>query len=277
MSGPHKVTAPIARSTAYDFNCHLSQSHTGDPRSRHGNEEAMLGKDTSGEVLNVMPHEFLFEVVGGRQQNAARMKAKSSLNGVVLEPAALAYMNRAAYDICGDACEFSTIAGRKAMKIHLEQNKSKVKHMNQALNRYIRYVGVAVTGIEGGPATAAQRQGFSATRGGLMTVVHRGGEPIPAGSRVRMEFDIMDILQADTGHGWIDTLHGSDRESGGVPRTKILPRLIRVHDEDEAVYDIKEAIAGIRKGYTVHALPGLLMPLPFQVERGALRFTDLSA
>ena len=271
MSGPYKVTAPIARSTAYDFNCHLSQSHTGDPRSRHGNDEAMLGKYTSGEVLNVMPHEFLFEVVGGRQHNAARMKAKSSLNGVELEGAASDYMDRAALMILGQGCKFSTRAGRQEMKTVL-QNKvpGQLEAMNHALNRYIRYVGVAVTGIAGGPATAAQRQGFSATRGGLMTVMHRG-DTIPAGSRVAMAFDIRDILEADKGD--IGMLHLAD----GVPRTKILPRLVRVRDEDEAVYDIKEAIAGIRKGHTVHALHGLLLPKTFTVARGALRFTDLSA
>lgn len=271
MLGPHKVTAPIARSTAYDFNCHLSQSHTGDPRSRHGNDDHMLGKETSGEVLNVMPHEFLFEVVGGRQHNAARMKAKSSLNGVKLEPAALAYMDQAANMICGQQCEFSTKEGRRAMKVQLDQDKGKIKGMNHALNRYIRYVGVAVTGIEGGPATAAQRQGFSATRGGLMTVMHRG-EPIPAGSRVAMEFDIRDILEAEDNRGTIEIL----RQAEGVPRTKILPRLVRVRDEDDAVYDIKDAIAGIRKGHTVHALHGLLLPKTFTVVRHALRFTDLS-
>lgn len=269
MSGPNKVTAPIARSTAYDFNCHLSQSHTVDPRSRHGHDDAVLGKETSGEVLNVMPHEFLFEVVGGRQHNAARMKAKSSLNGVALDKAASDDMDRAAYMILGQGCKFSTRAGRQEMKTVL-QNKvpGQLAAMNHALNRYIRYVGVAVTGIAGGPATAAQRQGFSATRGGLMTVMHRG-EPIPAGSRVAMEFDITDILEADEGD--IGMLHLAD----GVPRTKILPRLVRVHDKDEAVYDIKDAIAGIRKGYTVQPI-GLFMPAAYTVARGGLPFSDLA-
>jgi len=270
MSGPNKVTAPIARSTAYDFNCHLSQSHTGDPRSRHGNDDHMLGKETSGEVLNVMPHEFLFEVVGGRQHNAARMKAKSSLNGVALEKAALAHMDRTAHMILGQGCKFSTRAGRQEMKKVL-QNKvpGQLEAMNHALNRDIRYVGVAVTGIAGGPATAAQRQGFSATRGGLMTVVHRGKTTIPAGSRVAMAFDIMDILEAEEGD--IGMLHLAD----GVPRTKILPRLVRVHDKDEAVYDIKDAIAGIRKGYTVQPI-GLFMPAAYTVARGGLPFSDLA-
>ncbi len=273
MYGPNKVTAPIARSTAYDFNCHLSQSHTGDPRSRQRNDDDVLGKDTSGEVLNVMPHEFLFEVVGGRQHNAARMKAKSSLNGVVLETAALQDMDRVADAILGQGCRFSTRAGRQEMNRRLKGGTPDaiIDEMNRALNRYIRYVGVAVTGIEGGPATAAQRQGFSATRGGLMTVLHRGKDPIPAGSRVAMEFDIRDILQAD--EGTIDVLHHAD----GVPRTKILPRLVRVHDKDEAVYDIKSAIAGIRKGHTVHALHGLLIPETYTVARGGLPFAKLSA
>ena len=180
MSGPNKVTAPIARSTAYDFNCHLSQSHTVDPRSNAGSGNNGFGKDASGEVLNVMPHEFLYEVVGGRQHNAARMKAKSSLNGAVLPQEAWNHINQVARLYVDNKADLSTTEGRVRLKKSHSLSMRQKQVLNSALNRYIRYVGVAVTGIQGGPPTALQRQGFSATRGGLMTVVHRG-KTIPAG------------------------------------------------------------------------------------------------
>ena len=268
MSGPHKVTAPIARSTAYDFNCHLSQSHTVDPRSNAGSGNNGFGKDASGEVLNVMPHEFLYEVVGGRQHNAARMKAKSSLNGAVLPQEAWNHINQVARLYVDNKADLTTHEGRKRLG-PLSARQKQV--LNSALNRYIRYVGVAVTVIQGGPPTALQRQGFSATRGGLMTVMHRGEHPIPAGSRVAIEFDIKDILDAETGNGWITGLHGTDTESGGVPRSKILPRLILVVDPEEAVYDVKETLAGIRKSHTVYPVE-LLMPSAYTVTRATMPF-----
>jgi hypothetical protein len=268
MSGPNKVTAPIARSTAYDFNCHLSQSHTVDPRSNAGNVDKGFGTDAGSEVRNVMPHEFLYEVVGGRQASAARMKAKSSLNGAILPPEAWNHINQVARLYVHDKANLSTAAGRVSLKNDYPLTERQREILNRALNRYIRYVGVAVTGIQGGPPTALQRQGFSATRGGLMTVVHRG-KTIPAGSRVAMEFDIQDILEADTGNGWIHALHGA--ESGGVPRTKILPRLIQVEDADEAVYDMKETLAGIRKSHTVYPVE-LLMPQIYTVTRATMPF-----
>jgi hypothetical protein len=272
MSGPHKVTAPIARSTAYDFNCHLSQSHTVDPRSNAGSGDKGFGTDATSEVRNVMPHEFLYEVVGGRQASAARMKAKSSLNGAVLPQEAWNHINQVARLYVDNKANLSTTEGRVSLMKSTTLTERQRQVLNKALNRYIRYVGVAVTGIQGGPPTALQRQGFSATRGGLMTVVHRGDTQIPAGSRVAMEFDIQDILEADTGNGWIHALHGA--ESGGVPRSKILPRLIRVVDPDEAVYDVKETLAGIRKSHTVYPVE-LLMPDIYTVTRETLPFAKV--
>jgi hypothetical protein len=273
MHGPNKVTAPIARSTAYDFNCHLSASHSTDPRSHARNGYDGFGVDTTGEVRNVMPHEFLFEVVGGRQASAARMKAKSSLNGVVLPDQAWHYINRVARIYVHNKAELHTTAGRKSINKNYPLTGRQRTILNRALNRYIRYVGVAVTGIQGGPPTALQRQGFSATRGGLMTVVHRG-ETIPAGSRVAIEFDIQDILDAETDKGWIDVRHTGGTESGGVPRSKILPRLVRVNDDEEAVYDVKETLAGITKRHTVEPFE-LLMPDIATVTRGDMPFAKL--
>jgi len=252
MYGPNKVTAPIARSTAYDFNCHLSHTHTKDSRV-HTAGQAFPANDP--ESLHVMPHELLFEEVNGRSaRNASRMKAKSSLNGVRLAADAVNAINATLLSTLGDECNIDTPEGRTNILKELKVNDDKTVRdaINDTLNRYLRYVGVAITGISGGMATALQRQGFSATRGGLMTIMHRGNA-IPAGARVAMQFDIMDICEADLGR--IAMNHGGS----GVPHDKILPRLVEVKDSDGAVYDLHAAMGRQVSVENIHA-PGVLMP-----------------
>jgi hypothetical protein len=245
MNGPNKVTAPIARSTAYDFNCHLSLDHTSDPRSarRSGHEPLGEANGPGAEVLDVMPHEFLFEDTSSRGKSASRMKAKSSLNGVVLSSQAIADVNYA-LGALGEKCKIDTTVGRDEIRrLDKPMNPDVHRSINRALNRHIQYIGVAVTGIKGGPSTAQQRQGFSATRGGLFTIVHRGDQVIPAGARIAMQFDIRDIV--------------ADRKTAfktdGIPYNKILPRLIQVEDRDEAVYDL--AAYGSTSRISVHVKP----------------------
>jgi len=243
MLGPHKVTAPIARSTAYDFNCHISKSHTGDPRAHLQRGDTAFKVDDPAS-RNVMPHEILFEEVHTRSGNAARMRGKSSLNGVTLDPRATARIDLAVKENLGNTLSFTSVAGRKMIyeylkeqHITVDQADVRIKAINTALNAAVYYIGVAITGIAGGPNTAQQRQGFSATRGGLMTIMHRG-KPIPAGSRLAMEFDIRDILEAEHGKGVV-------QNGAGVPRTKMMPRLVKVDDDSDALHDLNQAAGSI--------------------------------
>lgn len=276
MLGPHKVTAPIARSTAYDFNCHLSKSHTGDPRS-HAQRGDSAFKADDLESRNVMPHEFLFEEIHTRSGNAARMRAKSSLNGVTMDPRAVSRINDAVKQNLGNAHSFTTAAGRKRMYNQLKEENIlasespdvRIKAINNAINAAVYYIGVAITGIVGGPNTAQQRQGFSATRGGLMTIMHRG-KSIPAGSRVAMEFDVRDILDAEHGNGVV-------QNGAGVPRTKIMPRLVKVDDSLDALDDLNQAAGAIVVDHDVPTGIQWVMSDPMFMGRSSNEFVPLQA
>ena len=79
---PYKVTAPVARSTAYDFNAQLSKSHLVS-EARVPEECAVSGKGCK-EARDVFPHEILFEPVSKLNTGNARLRCSSSLNGVRL-------------------------------------------------------------------------------------------------------------------------------------------------------------------------------------------------
>ena len=192
------------------------------------------------EHLDVNEHEFLFEVADVRHVLASRMKCKSSLNGVNL-PAHLvtSVQNelRRRFPIqTTDICKFETRDGRKAFHAALhgiyadDDREHDWSAVNLVFNRYIRYVGVAVTPCKGGPSKPQQRQGFSVTRGGLNTVVVKlyNGKPIPAGSRVCIQFDVRDILTAES----------------NARGTKLIPRLCKVNDLEETILDVHDLLIG---------------------------------
>ena len=229
-----KVTAPIARSTAYDFNAHLSSSHT---RDRRMNGQANHLPCNDDEHLDVNEHEFLFEIADRRHVLASRMKCKSSLNGVILPPHLLVSVEAALRRYFGGGAvtgaTFLTSDGRSkwADSINNEGHDAMLDQwgaVNSVFNRYIRYVGVAVTPCKGGPSKPQQRQGFSATRGGLNTVLANTyrGKPIPAGSRVCIQFDVRDILKAHQ----TNVVHGP----------KLIPRLCKVNDLEETILDVED-------------------------------------
>ena len=97
------------------------------------------------------------------------------------------------------------------------------KKANHAFTKFFKYVGVAITPCTSGSASALQRQGFSATRGGLMTVMNTGLGTIYAGQKVKMVLDVVDVMRQ---------ARGLDEMLDGVPREKILARL-EPYDNDE--------------------------------------------
>ena len=200
---PRKITAPIARSTAYDFNCHIANSHT----KHHREVQNEFVNASDPESRHIMPHEFIFRP--SRDVNHARMKAMSSLNGLhftdtektQLDQALLAEDLLPNRPVVGGRCSVSggtddikQISDRWDAGTDPDAHAAR-RRVNRVLNRMFTYVGVAITGCESGAAGALQRQGFSATRGGLMTVINTGKDTIPAGAHVRLEFDLGDILR----------------------------------------------------------------------------------
>ena len=239
---PRKITAPIARSTAYDFNCHIANSHT----KHHREVQDAFVKASDPESRHIMPHEFLFR--SSRDMNHTRMKAMSSVNGLEFTRDQKLHIDQAlraqgllpARDPPG-AGECSVLSGPADIKQISDMwdqgtgddAAAARRRVNRVLNRMFTYVGVAITGCESGAAGALQRQGFSATRGGLMTVIKTGKHTIPAGARVRLEFDLGDILR-----------QGRQRHMAleGIPRNKIVPHLVVVHDDRDAVDHVEEGL-----------------------------------
>lgn len=216
---PHKVTAPIARSTAYDFNCHLSLCHTKGRGSLASNAiEVKLDEDQ-----NVLPHELLFAIDSAQGSKSQRMRCASSLNGSSLHQDTVTKLNRYVRLVVGADANINTQSGRERVAEHIRDftdDNQVIQRLNNQLNEHVRYVGVAVTGCTGGAANALQRQGFSASRGGLMTVMNTGNATILPGQRVYMQLHIKDIVN--------DTPARAEIE--GINISKIVPRLRAAND-----------------------------------------------
>lgn len=222
---PAKVTAPTARSTAYDFNAHLLRAHCGGDTTTN-TQHAHVPRTNDNEVLNVMPHEILFQPKHMSANGATRMLCASSLNGCKIPDKAIkdtinamkeASINNRDYFATPD----SGIKERQSLVEELDNLPAgKLDHINDTFTNHYRYIGVAVTGCTGGAAGALQRQGFSATRGGLVTVMNSTKAAICAGKRLKMQFDIRDILRRKR------TVH-----LDGIPIAKIIPHFVTVDEQ----------------------------------------------
>ena len=224
---PAKVTAPTARSTAYDFNAHLLRTHCGGDTTTNS-QHAHVPRTHDNEVLNVMPHEILFQPKQVSANGATRMLCASSLNGCKIPDKAISDTINAMKEASIDNRDYfatpdTGITNRLTLVEELDSLQAdKLDHINDTFTNHYRYIGVAVTGCTGGAAGALQRQGFSATRGGLVTVMNSTKAAICAGKRLKMQFDIRDILRRKR------TVH-----LDGIPITKIIPHFV-IADNDTA-------------------------------------------
>lgn len=254
---PRKVTAPIARSTAYDFNCHLESSHT---RPLHTTDTQCVLAACDKECQDVMPHELLFTFDEGTVSKTSRMKAMSSLNGVRLPRGTVNAVNRVLQKAAaGRARDVQTSDGRAELAHsvrNLDTNDVELRQLNKALNKQVRYVGVAVTGCTGGASNALQRQGFSATRGGLMTIMNTGEKTIRPGQKICAELDVRDIAGRTA------------EQLEGVPREKILLRLQPVQEDDDLLHDLGNAIDAEGQYMHIDDPVGPLLPFVPYLVRG---------
>jgi hypothetical protein len=131
------------------------------------------------------------------------------------------------------------------------------RRLNAILNEPIRYVGVAVTGCTGGAANALQRQGFSATRGGLMTVMNTGNDTIYPGQRVHMQLEFADLLDSKTTRTPLE----------GVNASKIVPHLAAVDEYQQLMSDLDGAAVTQGDIYVGINEPWPLMPLLAELVR----------
>ena len=254
----YKVTAPVARSTAYDFNAQLSKSHQRIKNYLTGAQSTAV--DCSDDQdRDVMPHEILFELKSKLLVSNARIHGSSSVNGVKL-----------GLDCCGavqaqlvrDGCSPQHAAAFTepivqnhpaclALKNFLEANTTARSKASDVLTSYFTYIGVAVTPCKSGPAGGAlQRQGFSASRGGLMTIINTGEAALRPGDRVRMVIDVLDVVRGR---------RGTSHTITGIPKTKIVARLVHVPVRDARFEDVADGITS-REMVLQLDEPGVLSP-----------------
>jgi hypothetical protein len=132
---------------------------------------------------------------------------------------------------------------------------------SDVLTSFFTYVGVAVTPCVAGAAGGAlQRQGFSATRGGLMTIVNTGTDVLRAGDKVRMVIDVVDVIKGGRDHCCYIT---------GIPNSKIVARLAHVRPDATTFADVAEGVTSRALALRVNE-PGVLTPMMQYV--GRLRF-----
>jgi len=185
-----------------------------------------------------MPHEILFALKRHVSSGDPRLRAMSSLNGVPLGHEIVRDVQRV---LAAGGCQHSDqfrepMPPSSALLTYLEapENAHVRRRATDALSQHITYIGIAITPCTGGASNALQRQGFSATRGGLMTIVNNGIDPLVAGKRLRMVVDVLDVVR--NGRGFEDHLDG-------VPRQKVLARIVNVDDEHDGEFeDIAEGM-----------------------------------
>lgn len=253
---PYKVTAPVARSTAYDYNCQLTKCHLKATANVH--RDCAVPTYGMKETRDVMPHEVLFERRSSLTGTCPRLRAMSSLNGVKLGETICEAVRR---ELRRQGCNYADNFAEPmqdadgALLGWLEDDTrgraGSVKEVSKVLSSYFVYMGVAVTGCDSGAAGALQRQGFSATRGGLMTVVNTSRDTISAGQRLCMRIDVKDVVR--------QSRHRSNDHIDGIPFRKVLARIEAVPTDDGAFEDL---YSGMRSNeIRVHLNePIILMP-----------------
>lgn len=208
-----KVTNPIARSTAYDFNVQLDHRQL-EKQKRGVNSLFTESNPKAGiegkECLNVKEHEILFQVVDRIQQTSKdpRLRVQSSLNGL-FKTKALQEKLRALVGTDYEAMLKS--AADNGSNIHDEA-------VEQAILSCINYVGVAITPQEMVVANTRQdSQGFAATRGGLQTIINTGGYAIRPGDRVEIGVDVAALRSMHS-----QTTYATFGSGTGIPHAKRL-------------------------------------------------------
>ena len=230
-----KVTAPVARSTAYDFNAQLAKCHL---RNAGSIDSCMVEHAAYPESRDVMPHEILFATRKDVSSGDSRLRCMSSLNGVKLNDETIKSVQDALLSLrCPPqlAMQFDntvSAAGRKDLLSWLDMtitsNPGARETLNNTLSQNFVYIGIAITPCKAGNTSALQRQGFSATRGGLMTVINTGKHVIKAGQKVKMVIDVCDVVR---------NMRGVDEQLDGVPRQKILARIEPAHDSLDNTFE----------------------------------------
>ena len=229
-----KITAPIHRSTAYDFNVQL------DHVSLNKDNNTIMPYTPDTEKLGVKEHEILVRYKDPQHRyKDNRLRVFSALNNVIYnnemlldmynddpaawEPANIAVANYAR----NETAKQLRVKNKLSMLIekHDPENAEKcAQSLNRVLHRHIQYVGVAITPQNLYPKHSRQdSQGFACSRGGLNTIINTGSKRILPGQKIKIDFALPD-------HAGNQRFVSPSHFSNGVPHSKML---VQTHPVDE--------------------------------------------
>ncbi len=227
-----KITSPIHRSTAYDFNVHLD--HQSLHKAGHRITNAAEGDPNE---MGVCEHEIVVRTRDAQTQyTSGRLRVFSALNNLLLNNHILEELERDNATFWrGQTDGADAITPLQTLK-HLQAGKYPVREgaddilkeakdriytiasrsLNNVLHRKLEYVGVAITPQKLFPRNSRQDpQGFACTRGGLNTIHNTGDAIIQPGDQIEINF----AMQNPSGH---QLLSNPSHYSTGTPHGKML-------------------------------------------------------
>ena len=181
-----KITAPIHRSTAYDFNVQL------DHVSLNKDKKTLRQYTPDVEQLGVKEHEILVRYTKMQHRyKDNRLRVFSALNNIVYtdevlldlyndDPAKWQWDSRAPRDDQEKRdATLKTLGGLSKGEIKGEDRDPYAHSLNRVLHKQLAYVGVAITPQNLYPKHSRQdSQGFACSRGGLNTIINTGNKSI---------------------------------------------------------------------------------------------------
>lgn len=217
-----KITSPIHRSTAYDFNVHLDHASLHRPGHRISNTP-----EGDLDEMGVQEHEIVVRVKGAdNQYNNGRLRVFSALNNLLLQPKMISKLeqdNRGFWNPNGQST-VDTIAqlqnGKYENNDATDANYDTASaSLNNVLHQFLEYVGVAITPQKLFPRDSRQDpQGFACTRGGLNTIHNTGSKRIHAGDQIVVNFAMPNVIGRRL-------LMNPSHYASGTPHNKIVTQV----------------------------------------------------
>ena len=217
-----KITNPIHRSTAYDFNVQLDFNQL--RQQRKGKlPQTRFAPAEQDEALDVKEHEIVFQMANSKNAFAdRRLHVQSSLNNMILTDADV-------QTICGYANITSDALTEALSQPNRTQWSDDLKRVvEDVILSKLRYIGVAITPQANTRAHEKQSsQGFAATRGGLNTLINTGAGAIYPGDTVQVGINF-DRLR----YGAAPRFGEHSMANSGVPYDKCVLATNRVEHDD---------------------------------------------
>lgn len=217
-----KITSPIHRSTAYDFNVHLDHASLHRPGHRISNTP-----EGDLDEMGVQEHEIVVRVKGAdNQYNNGRLRVFSALNNLLLQPRMISKLeqdNRGFWNPNGQST-VDTITQLQSGKYRnndaTDANYDEASaSLNNVLHQFLEYVGVAITPQKLFPRDSRQDpQGFACTRGGLNTIHNTGSKRIHAGDQIVVNFAMPNVIGRRL-------LMNPSHYASGTPHNKIVTQV----------------------------------------------------